>query len=172
VDEDFSGGSEQGGPEACNVPQMKEGSFGDVVDMGEEREGGVKDDAEVADLSGGGDDGAIDIERDGLGRAGEGVRADDEYFKKIRAAGFGGVLSQARPEGERVVGYFSRVFNNAERRYCVTCRELLAVVLSIKYYLCSQTFTVRTDHSALQWLRTFKEPEGSVGQVVGGAPGF
>jgi len=80
-------------------------------------------------------------------------------------SGVGGVLSQARPEGERVVGYFSRAFSKAERRYCVTRRELLAVVLSIrhfKYYLCGQTFTVRTDHSALQWLMTFKEPEGQV----------
>jgi len=74
----------QGGPEACNVPQMKEGSFGDVVGVGEEREGGVKDDAEVVDLGGGGEDGAIDIEREGLGRAGEGVRAEDEYFRFVR----------------------------------------------------------------------------------------
>jgi len=83
VDEDFGGGRGQGGPEACNVSEMKEGSFGDVIGMGEEREGVVKDDTEVADLGGGCDDGAIDIERDGLGRAGEGVRADDEYFRFV-----------------------------------------------------------------------------------------
>ena len=41
---------------------MEEGSFGDVVGVGSEREGGVKDDSEVADLGGGGDDGAIDVE--------------------------------------------------------------------------------------------------------------
>ena len=79
--------------------------------------------------------------------------------------GVGGVLSQVGPEGERVVAYFSRAFNKAERRYCVTRRELLAVVLSIrhfKYYLCGLPFTVRTDHSALQWLMSFKEPEGQV----------
>ena len=55
--------------------------------------------------------------------------------------GVGGVRSQTTPEGERVVAYFSRAFNKAERRYCVTRRELLAVVLSIrhfKYYLCGQ----------------------------------
>ena len=39
---------------------MEEGSFGDVVGVGSEREGGVKDDSEVADLGGGRDDGAID----------------------------------------------------------------------------------------------------------------
>lgn len=31
-----------------------------------------------------------------------------------------------------------------------------------KYYLCGLPFTVRTDHSALQWLMSFKEPEGQV----------
>ena len=79
--------------------------------------------------------------------------------------GVGGVLSQVGADGERVVAYFSRVFNKAERRYCVTRRELLAVLLSVrhfKYYLCGLTFTVRTDHSALQWLMSFREPEGQV----------
>ena len=79
--------------------------------------------------------------------------------------GVGGVLSQEGPEGERVVAYFSRAFNKAERRYCVTRRELLALVLSIrhfKYYLCGPPFRARTDHAALKWLMTFKEPEGQV----------
>ncbi|KAF7654945.1 hypothetical protein LDENG_00063000 [Lucifuga dentata] len=82
-----------------------------------------------------------------------------------RGVGVGGVLSQVGPEGERVVAYFSRAFSKAERHYCITCRELLAVMLSIrhfKYYLCGLVFTVRTDHSALQWLVTFKEPEGQL----------
>jgi len=54
VDEDFGGVRGQGGPEVCNVPEMRKGCFGDV---GEEREGGVEDDAEVADLGGGSDNG-------------------------------------------------------------------------------------------------------------------
>lgn len=57
-----------------------------------------------------------------------------------------------------MVAYFSQAFNNHERRYCVTCRELLAVVLSIqhfKYYLCGLSFMVQTDVS-------FKEPERQV----------
>ncbi|KAL7841639.1 hypothetical protein SRHO_G00253300 [Serrasalmus rhombeus] len=79
--------------------------------------------------------------------------------------GMGAVLSQVGQEGEKVVAYFSRTFNKAEQRYCVTRRELLAVVRAIshfKYYLCGLPFTVRTDHAALQWLMSFKEPEGQI----------
>jgi len=77
----------------------------------------------------------------------------------------GAVLAQPSPEGERVVAYFSRTFSKEERRYCVTRRELLAVVASVrhfKYYLCGVPFLIRTDHAALQWLLSFKEPEGQI----------
>uniref|UniRef100_A0AAV2JG64 Gypsy retrotransposon integrase-like protein 1 n=1 Tax=Knipowitschia caucasica TaxID=637954 RepID=A0AAV2JG64_KNICA len=80
-------------------------------------------------------------------------------------AGMGAVLSQVGSHGEKVVAYFSKTFNKAERRYCVTRRELLAIVRAIghfRYYLCGLPFTVRTDHSALQWLMSFKEPEGQI----------
>ena len=73
----------------------------------------------------------------------------------------GDVLVQVGPEGEKEVAYTSRVFNKAERCYCVTRRELFRVVLSIrhfKYYLRGLLFTVRTDHSAVQWLMTFRVP--------------
>lgn len=33
MDEGFSSGKGQGGAEAGNVPEVKEGSFGDVVDV-------------------------------------------------------------------------------------------------------------------------------------------
>lgn len=64
-----------------------------------------------------------------------------------------------------MVAYFSQKFHKHEQNYCVTCRKILAVVLAIrhfKYYLCGLRFAVRTDHSALQWLMTFREPEGQV----------
>ena len=34
MDENFGGGRGQGVPEACNGPEVKEGSFGDVVGVG------------------------------------------------------------------------------------------------------------------------------------------
>lgn len=45
--------------------------------------------------------------------------------------GSGAVLTQVLPKGERVVAYHSRAFSKAERSYCVTRRELLAVVSAI-----------------------------------------
>ncbi|KRZ65622.1 Retrovirus-related Pol polyprotein from transposon 17.6, partial [Trichinella papuae] len=81
------------------------------------------------------------------------------------AEGIGAVLSQLSHGNERVVAYASRTLTKAERRYCVTRKELLALVWSIKEfrpYLYGQQFDARTDHSCLRWLRNFKEPEGQV----------
>ena len=64
-----------------------------------------------------------------------------------------------------MLGYASRTFDKAQRNYCVTKCELLAVVHFVRHfrpYLYGRRFTVRTDHSALQWLLNFKEPEGQL----------
>ncbi|KRY02931.1 Retrovirus-related Pol polyprotein from transposon, partial [Trichinella patagoniensis] len=60
-------------------------------------------------------------------------------------------LSQREEKAERVVAYASRTLTKAERRYCATRREMLGL-----------RFLVRTDHSCLRWLTTFREPEGQV----------
>src|SRR6218665_2361770 len=53
---------------------------------------------------------------------------------------------------------------SVERRvYCVTGKELLAVVYFTKYYrqyLLGKQFTLRTDHAALRWLQKTPEPIG------------
>src|SRR3989441_3429241 len=75
----------------------------------------------------------------------------------------GAGLSQVQDGQERVVCYASRLLNRTERNYCVTRRELLAVVFFIKQfrnYLLGRRFLVRTDHSALRWLRNLSEPIG------------
>ena len=81
-------------------------------------------------------------------------------------SGIGAVLSQIQDDGtERVVAYASRVLSKPERRYCVTRRELLAVVILIQHfgpYLLGNHFTLRTDHGFLCWLQNFKEPEGQL----------
>ena len=77
----------------------------------------------------------------------------------------GAVLSQVQDGEERVICYASRTLTKPEKNYCVTRKELLAVVnfvRSFRHYLLGQKFTVRTDHRALLWLWSFKEPDGQV----------
>ena len=79
--------------------------------------------------------------------------------------GLGAVLSQVENGKERVVVYASRVLSKAERNYCATRKELLAVVYAVEQfrpYLYGQQFLLRTDHGALQWLCNFKSPEGQL----------
>ena len=67
--------------------------------------------------------------------------------------GIGAVLSQFQDGREQVIAYFSRALTKAERHYCVTRKELLAVVASTKHfhhYLYGKKFLVRTDHGALR----------------------
>lgn len=81
----------------------------------------------------------------------------------------GGVLSQLQDGEERVIAYFSKVLSKPERNYCVTRRELLAVVKSIEHfhkYLYGRHFLLRTDHAALMWLLRFKSPEGQVARWI------
>ncbi|KAL5516720.1 hypothetical protein EMCRGX_G002126 [Ephydatia muelleri] len=80
--------------------------------------------------------------------------------------GIGAVLSQVDDSGaERVICYASRSLSRQEQRYCVTRRELLAVVeftQHFRHYLLGRKFILRTDHGSLVWLRNFKEPEGQL----------
>ncbi|KFD48296.1 hypothetical protein M513_10788 [Trichuris suis] len=79
--------------------------------------------------------------------------------------GIGAVLSQRYEDGEHPVAYASRALTKPERRYCATRRELLALVWACKHfrpYLYGARFSVRTDHNALIWLKSFREPEGQV----------
>ena len=83
--------------------------------------------------------------------------------------GVGAVLSQVQDGQERVIAYFSKSLGKAERHYCVTRKELLAIVLAVKHfhhYLLGKLFKVRTDHGALRWLMNFKNPEGQVARWI------
>ena len=64
---------------------------------------------------------------------------------------------------ERLIGFGSFVLDAAQRNYCTTRKELLAVVrftIHCKHYLLVRAFTVRTDHSSLTWLMGFNNIEG------------
>ena len=55
--------------------------------------------------------------------------------------------------------------SKSERNYCVTDRELLAVKYFVDYYkryLLGRTFVVRSNHQALKWFFSLKEPKNRI----------
>ena len=81
----------------------------------------------------------------------------------------GAVLSQEQDGNERVIAYASRSLSSAEKNYCVTDKELLAVRYFIEYfrqYLLGVEFKIRTDHQALVWLFSLKEPKERIARWI------
>ena len=81
----------------------------------------------------------------------------------------GAVLSQVQGNYERVIAYGSHALNKAERNYCVTDRELLAVKHFVEYYrqyLLGRKFLIRTDHQALRWLFSLREPKARIARWI------
>ena len=75
----------------------------------------------------------------------------------------GAVLSQIQNGEERPICYASQLYDRHQQNYNVTRKELLAMVTFVKkfkQYLLGRPFLVRTDHAALQWLRSTPEPVG------------
>ena len=86
-------------------------------------------------------------------------------FRAGHGSYLGAVLSQIIAGQERVVAYASKTLAKTERKYRATCHEMLALVWAthhFRLYLYGCRFVLCTDHSALQWLHSFKEPEGQV----------
>ena len=75
----------------------------------------------------------------------------------------GAVLAQAQDGKERAICYASRSLSKSQTKYSATRRELLALVTftrHFRHFLLGQKFTIVTDHSALQWSHSFKDPDG------------
>ena len=75
----------------------------------------------------------------------------------------GAVLSQIQDGVERPICFASQLYDRHQRHYNVTRKELLALVTFVKkfrQYLLGRPFIIRTDHAALQWLRSTPEPIG------------
>ena len=63
----------------------------------------------------------------------------------------GAVLSQYQWGQERAIAHYSRTLSPPEKQYCVTRKELLAVVQAVQHfhsYLYGCHFTIQTDHAA------------------------
>jgi len=77
----------------------------------------------------------------------------------------GGQLSQLHEEVELPIAFASKSLTPAQKKYCTTRKELLALIAftrQFRHYLLGRRFTVRTDHSSLAWLMRFKNVEGQL----------
>ena len=81
----------------------------------------------------------------------------------------GATLSQVQDGVEKVIAFGSKSLSKTQRNYCVTDRELLAVRYFTEYYrtyLLGRKFLVRTDHQAIKWLFTMKEPKSRIARWI------
>ena len=77
--------------------------------------------------------------------------------------GLGTVLSQVQDGVERPISFNARRLKPSESQYASHKGELLALIFAIdtyKFFLTGRKFLVRTDNSALSWLKTQKDPKG------------
>ena len=75
----------------------------------------------------------------------------------------GAVLAQVQDDKERAICYASKSLSRSQTKYSATRRELLALVTftrHFRHYLLGKKFTIVTDPSTLQWLQSFKDPDG------------
>ncbi|GFU12362.1 retrovirus-related Pol polyprotein from transposon 412 [Trichonephila clavipes] len=81
----------------------------------------------------------------------------------------GAVEFQEIHDQERIIAYFSKCVSKPERNYCVTTKELLAVIKAVEHfhpYLYGRMFLLRTDHASLIWLLNFKTSEGQIARGI------
>ena len=79
------------------------------------------------------------------------------------STGIGFALCQTQDGKTRAIAYGGRDLNTAERNYSTTEREAPAIVEGIKKfrnYLHDRKFVIHTDHHALRWLMSIKDPSG------------
>jgi transposase InsO family protein len=77
----------------------------------------------------------------------------------------GAELLQIQDGKERTIAYASNALIPAQKNYCTTRKELLAVIKfcrQFRHYLLGRQFLLRTDHNSLAWLTRFRNPEGQL----------
>ncbi|CAB4023351.1 Hypothetical predicted protein [Paramuricea clavata] len=66
---------------------------------------------------------------------------------------------------KKVISYAAKALSKAEENYNTTRKDLLALIWGLENfapYLVGKQFIARTDHSALRWIKNFKQPKGQV----------
>jgi transposase InsO family protein len=75
----------------------------------------------------------------------------------------GAVLTQLGVDGHQPIAFLSKKFNDAEKNYSTTEREILAIVHSLREWRCylhGSEVVVHSDHRPLEYLRNHKNPGG------------
>jgi hypothetical protein len=90
-------------------------------------------------------------------------RSDAQHIIECDSSNYacGACLKQiADDDGrEQVVAYASKTLSDAQRRYCVTKKELYAIIFALsrwRHYLVGRKVIVRTDHNCLRYLLSGK----------------
>ena len=79
--------------------------------------------------------------------------------------GVGAILSQGEIGEDRPIAFASRVLTDAERKWDTTDKEALAILYAVEQfrpYIYGSKFLLCTDHKALTWIKTKKDPNGRV----------
>ena len=85
------------------------------------------------------------------------------FYTDASQFAMGAVLAQVQDGKERAFCYACRSLSKSQTMYSATRCELLTLVTfkrHFRHYLLGQKFTIVIDHSALQWLHSFKDPDG------------
>jgi hypothetical protein len=103
---------------------------------------------------------------------------DKSFIVKTDACklGIAGILAQLDDDGnEVVIAYYSRTLNDAERSYHATDLEGLAAFEAINHwdnYLSHSHFKLITDHSALRYLMSLKNPRHRIARIIARLMGY
>jgi predicted aspartyl protease/transposase InsO family protein len=77
----------------------------------------------------------------------------------------GAVLSQIINGEERPIAYASRTLNDAERRYCITRREMISLIFGLKtfrQYCLGRNILIRADHAPLLSIQKSPSPSAQM----------
>ena len=85
--------------------------------------------------------------------------------------GLGAILAQYDPNDKRdhAISYIGKLLSKPQKNYSVMERECLAVIWAVRQfrsYIYGQEFIILTDHSALRWLFSQKEPIGRIARWI------